>query len=177
MKTGGNQEITQARSERSAQAAHYLRIRARIYAPRPVLEREREILPVTVAETVVDQPAPVPSWPVQRDWILVAASPVNIDKPSVSSIIDAVCAHYRISRGQILSPKRSRFVTNPRHLAIFLTHKFREDLSYPQIGRAFNRDHSSIMHAVGRVKSKWGEFSDAYQSIRSKAFPHAPELI
>ncbi len=53
------------------------------------------------------------------------------------------------------SPRRSRSLSWPRHLAIWMVRELRKDLSYPVIGRIFgNRDHTSIMYAVEMVAAR-----------------------
>lgn len=55
---------------------------------------------------------------------------------------------------EVLGPRRTREVTAARFAAIAAVKSERTDLSYPQIGREFNRDHTSILHAVRTMEKR-----------------------
>lgn len=55
-----------------------------------------------------------------------------------------------VSPFEILGPYRYADVVHARHLAMWLV-RHRWSWSYPQIGKAFDRDHTSVMHAVSRI--------------------------
>lgn len=44
-----------------------------------------------------------------------------------------------------------RVITRARHAAIVKVHAMRPNLSYPQLGRLFNLDHSSVMSALRKA--------------------------
>lgn len=71
-------------------------------------------------------------------------------KTPVRSLIDRVGAFHGISFEDIVGPRRDRKTVAARFDAIAAVHKARPDLSTPQIGRHFNRDHTSILHALSR---------------------------
>lgn len=48
----------------------------------------------------------------------------------------------------VLSARRSRYLVEARHACIAAVLKMRPDLSYPRIGKFFNRDHTSIIHVA-----------------------------
>lgn len=68
-------------------------------------------------------------------------------------ILDACCGHYGIPRGQLLGKSRVKNVADARHVAMFL---MREEAgeSFAAIGRRFDRHHSSVLHAVEKVKAQ-----------------------
>lgn len=49
--------------------------------------------------------------------------------------------------------RKTQSVAWPRQIAMFLTTEL-TDLSLPEIGREFNRDHSTVVHARDVVKEK-----------------------
>ena len=51
------------------------------------------------------------------------------------------------------SKRKTQSVAWPRQIAMFLANDL-TDLSLPEIGREFNRDHSTVVHARDTVKEK-----------------------
>jgi len=71
--------------------------------------------------------------------------------PTIDAIQDAVCAHFSISREELLSRSRSQRLAWPRHVAIYLAREL-TDHSLPRIGRDFGgRDHSTVLNACRRA--------------------------
>ena len=70
--------------------------------------------------------------------------------PTIAQVIDTVCRRYEISRVDLLSDRRTGEIIFPRHIAIYLCRKL-TPFSFPQIGRAFRRDHSTAMHSYSKV--------------------------
>ncbi len=66
-------------------------------------------------------------------------------------IIDEVEKYYHLPQGSLITKKRSNDVAFPRHIAMYLAREVLGE-SYPQIGDEFNRDHSTVMNAVKKVK-------------------------
>jgi chromosomal replication initiator protein len=69
----------------------------------------------------------------------------------ISIIKQEVARHYEITVEQLESESRKRRVSQARHIAIYLARELTNS-SYPAIGKAFGRDHSTIMHSYQRVK-------------------------
>lgn len=68
-------------------------------------------------------------------------------------IINQVCISYGISRADIFSQRRNRQFSRPRQIAMLII-KEKSTLSYPAIGRIFNRDHTTIVHACKAVRKR-----------------------
>ncbi len=80
------------------------------------------------------------------------AVPINID-----DIKGAVAAHFNIKISDMVSKRRTRNLSFPRHIAMFLCRKH-TTASYPEIGSQFGgRDHSSVIHAANVVANKLGD--------------------
>lgn len=75
------------------------------------------------------------------------------DEPfiGVNSIMYATCTYFNISKLQILSDSRVKHLVLSRHTAFYLCRKLTR-LSYPEIGRRFRKDHTSILHGVRRIQ-------------------------
>ncbi|CRX37139.1 / dnaA / Chromosomal replication initiator of genome is here' protein DnaA / 1:1368 Forward [Candidatus Hepatoplasma crinochetorum] len=72
------------------------------------------------------------------------------EKTSFDSIINLVAKKYGINQKDILSKSRKREIIIARNIAIFLT---RDILHYSlkDIGKKFNKDHSTIMYAINKI--------------------------
>jgi chromosomal replication initiator protein len=82
---------------------------------------------------------------------LFAPKVVNI---TVDDIKRAVADQFSIKVSDMVSKRRTKNLSFPRHIAMYLSRKH-TTLSYPEIGTNFgNRDHSSVIHASNVVASK-----------------------
>jgi chromosomal replication initiator protein len=85
---------------------------------------------------------------------------------SVEDIKKAVAAHFGIKVSEIVSKRRTRNLSFPRHVAMFLCRKH-TTASYPEIGGRFGgRDHSSVIHAANVVAGKVAADSAVAELIR-----------
>jgi chromosomal replication initiation ATPase DnaA len=84
--------------------------------------------------------------------VLAAASrppsqPVaSAEQPSVTRVMDVVAERYGITRAALLGPGRTQPATTARQVAMRLVREL-TGKSYPEIGRAFQRDHTTVIHA------------------------------
>jgi chromosomal replication initiator protein len=84
---------------------------------------------------------------VLKDLLNVSENKVTIDL-----IQTTVCKFFKISKNEMLSSRRSRYLVRPRQTAIYLT-KILTSKSLPEIGREFsNRDHTTIIHSVKTIE-------------------------
>ena len=84
---------------------------------------------------------------VLKDLLNLAENKVTIDL-----IQTVVCKFFKISKNEMLSSRRSRYLVRPRQTAIYLT-KILTSKSLPEIGREFsNRDHTTIIHSVKTIE-------------------------
>ncbi len=77
-------------------------------------------------------------------------------------IIQVVAAHHGIRPEDILGKSQNQECSQPRQIAMFLC-RTELNLPFPQIGRIFARDHSTVMTSVKQVKQRLDE--------------HDPELL
>ena len=75
------------------------------------------------------------------------------NKVTVDTIQSLVCKFFKISKNEMLSSRRSRYLVRPRQTAIYLT-KLLTSKSLPEIGREFsNRDHTTVIHSIKTIKN------------------------
>ena len=75
------------------------------------------------------------------------------NKVSVDIIQSLVCKFFKISKNEMLSSRRSRYLVRPRQTAIYLT-KILTSKSLPEIGREFsNRDHTTVIHSIKTIEN------------------------
>ena len=74
------------------------------------------------------------------------------NKVTIDLIQTIVCKFFKISKNEMLSSRRSRYLVRPRQAAIYLA-KILTSKSLPEIGREFsNRDHTTIIHSVKTIE-------------------------
>ncbi len=74
------------------------------------------------------------------------------NKVTVDLIQSLVCKFFKISKTEMLSSRRSRYLVRPRQTAIYLT-KLLTSKSLPEIGRDFsNRDHTTVIHSIKTIE-------------------------
>ena len=77
---------------------------------------------------------------------------IGENKVTIDLIQSSVCKFFKISKNEMLSSRRSRYLVRPRQTAIYLT-KILTSKSLPEIGREFsNRDHTTIIHSVKTIE-------------------------
>ena len=85
---------------------------------------------------------------VLKDLLNLSENKVTIDL-----IQSLVCKFFKISKSEMLSSRRSRYLVRPRQTAIYLT-KILTSKSLPEIGREFaNRDHTTVIHSIKQLKT------------------------
>ena len=77
---------------------------------------------------------------------------ISENKVTIDLIQTLVCKFFKISKNEMLSSRRSRYLVRPRQTAIYLA-KILTSKSLPEIGREFsNRDHTTIIHSVKTIE-------------------------
>lgn len=68
-------------------------------------------------------------------------------------IRDLVSAQFQVSVSDLLSRSRKKSITLPRQIAMYLSRKYTDE-SLAEIGRAYKRDHSTVLHSIKAVGEK-----------------------
>ena len=75
------------------------------------------------------------------------------NKITIDLIQSLVCKFFKISKNEMLSARRSRYLVRPRQTAIYLT-KILTSKSLPEIGREFSdRDHTTVIHSIKTIEN------------------------
>jgi len=102
---------------------------------------------------------------ILKDLLNLSENNVTIEK-----IQTIVCKFFKISKNEMLSSRRSRYLVRPRQTAIYLT-KILTTKSLPEIGREFsNRDHTTIIHSVKtieKLKEKNKDMNDDINKLKN----------
>ena len=90
---------------------------------------------------------------------------INENNVTIDLIQTIVCRFFKISKNEMLSSRRSRYLVRPRQTAIYLT-KILTTKSLPEIGREFsNRDHTTIIHSVKTIEKLKEKDSNMCENI------------
>ncbi len=96
---------------------------------------------------------------------------VNEIKVTIDNIQTLVCKYFKISKNEMLSSRRSRYLVRPRQVAIYLS-KILTTKSLPEIGREFsNRDHTTVIHSVKtieKLKTENIEISNGINNLKNQ---------
>lgn len=101
---------------------------------------QKTACPIAVVEQDVEIPKPLPHPSVH---IIVNRVPV---------IQKMTAAYFDVPMNFFMCKLRDKKFSWPRMVGMYLCREI-TDLSYPQIGRLFDRDHTTILHGYRRTKS------------------------
>lgn len=87
-------------------------------------------------------------------------------KLSVEEIIRRVCEYYNLSLHDMTSKSRQGSIVLPRQVAMYLCRELTNE-SLVAIGRGFSRDHTTIMHAVDKIRARMEKEPSLKEDINS----------
>lgn len=90
--------------------------------------------------------------------------------PAVADIVTAVADAFGVSAKELLGPSRLKTVMLARQTAVYLARTVGK-LSLPAVGRAFGRDHSTVLHAVRKVEELLAtdpDFAGTVKGLRTR---------
>jgi hypothetical protein len=83
--------------------------------------------------------------------LIQATSPrTQAQSISVGAIQQVTCRHYGVSLHDMLSARKIAALARPRQVAMYLTKKLTKR-SLPEIGRRFDRDHTTALHNIRKI--------------------------
>jgi chromosomal replication initiator protein len=85
-------------------------------------------------------------------------------EPSVAEVQQAVCAVLHLSVDDLLSTRRTPQIARARQIAMYLSREA-TGLTLKSIAREFNRDHSTVLHAIRRVEASLEPGSDSQRAL------------
>ncbi len=93
-------------------------------------------------------------------------APPTAEPPSLVAIQTAVCELRGVSRPDLLSSGRSAPLVQARQLAMYLARELTA-MSLAEIARGFNRDHTTVIHAIRTVSGRLEPDSDTTRAIHT----------
>jgi chromosomal replication initiator protein len=94
--------------------------------------------------------------------ILSGRTVTNINHDTIMKVVSR---YYDIMPEQLLSHKRSRNISYPRQVAMYLCREL-TDMSLPKIGQVFGgRDHTTVMHACDKIAEEMEQNADLRRAI------------
>lgn len=107
--------------------------------------------------------------------------------PRIAEVMDVVAGHFGCGRAELLGRSRFKTIALARNIAMRLARD--EGFSFPELGRAFRRDHTTVMAVCGSVakravKAGELEFQDAFRECalkwlarRRELYPPPPSVV
>ncbi|MEF9875664.1 MAG: chromosomal replication initiator protein DnaA [Gordonibacter sp.] len=85
---------------------------------------------------------------------------------TIADIQKEVEAFYKVSHADLIGKKRTRNIIYARQIAIYLSRQLL-DLPFNDIGKKFNRDHSTVMYSVTNVEEKMKESRELREELET----------
>ena len=85
-------------------------------------------------------------------------------RTTIDEIQKKVAEYFNISVKEMQSSRRARTVARPRQIAMYLAKQL-TSRSLPEIGRKFDRDHTTVIHAVRKVEELVLEDSSLAENV------------
>lgn len=82
--------------------------------------------------------------------LLGGAEPISV---TVDKIFASIYQKYNVKKEDLISNKRTKEIAFARHVCIYLIRDVTE-MSLPNIGKLFNRDHSTIMNSIDTIERR-----------------------
>lgn len=141
--------------EQSAAALlkHYRDVSSRLHrVEKPVLRLVRRAIPAAQIVYAVPVGPAVTCYPPMNAAQEVVAITSMFRIGQSKQILQDVCGEFNVSLVDLKSPCREVRIVRARQEAIY---RLRENttLSFPQIAKIFNRDHSTCVHAYHKVRA------------------------
>ncbi len=86
-----------------------------------------------------------------KDALKDFISPNTPNKITPQHILDVVCEHLNVKPEDIKSKKRNEDIVIPRQIVMYLCSEY-TDYSSTKIGEFLNKDHSTVLHGVQKLK-------------------------
>ena len=95
------------------------------------------------------------NMPLDLDHISVVISDMFKSEgnalPTPSLIISQVCKFYNVDETALRGTQKNKNIAEPRQIAMYLIRKL-TNLSLPDIGKEFNRDHTTVLHGTKKIE-------------------------
>src|SRR5262249_11689557 len=88
------------------------------------------------------------------DLVLDNAAVITMPRERLRALIAEVAAAHGVSVEDLRGPRRFPHIVCARHAAMRRVHQAFQAKSFPEIGRVFARDHTTVMYALGRLRKR-----------------------
>lgn len=85
---------------------------------------------------------------------------------TIADIQREVETFYKVSHADLVGKKRTRNITYARQIATYLCREM-VDIPYSDIGKKFNRDHSTVMYSVSNIEAKMKENRELREELET----------
>ena len=86
-----------------------------------------------------------------------AISDIMLESPGLAPtpplIVNEVAVMFGVPATKLLGTNRSKEYVTPRHIAMYLV-RILTTMSLPEIGKVFNRDHSTVLTAINKIEGQ-----------------------
>jgi chromosomal replication initiator protein len=105
---------------------------------------------------------------ITLDMVRRVISPLVAERQvSLDEVLSSVANHYGVKVSELKSSRKTREVTHPRQVAMYLARRL-TNASYPEIGRAFgNKDHSTVVKGVKKLQIMITENHEVAEKVRT----------
>lgn len=114
----------------------------------------------------------------QREVIRQFADESEVPLPRMNDVIMVIAEYYNVTKAMMIGSQRTHAITTPRFLAYYLCRKL--GYSLPSIGRACNKDHTSVLHGAQRITERLETepvLSEHIAAIEKKIFAYVSARI
>ena len=84
--------------------------------------------------------------------------------PTPSLIIGQVCKVYNLDENVLRGTQKNKRTAEARQVAVYLIRKL-TNLSTTDIGKEFNRDHTTIIHSINKIEESLGAGDEAMKNL------------
>ena len=116
-------------------------------------QADRSFVEFSMTEVRAKPLSPIPTAPRLGLSGDASATLIPMRGADVSEILRCVCQSYFVSPSELTGPRKHKNIGEARLVAYWLLRTV-GDLSYPEIGLALHRDHTSAMSGVRRCERR-----------------------
>jgi hypothetical protein len=80
-------------------------------------------------------------------------SSIGKGRPAKAIILEVLEKFPGVSFAELKGPRRDKNIVRARQVAMFEVYDQRDDMSTPMVGNLFGRDHTTVLHAVHKIKA------------------------